>query len=58
MATTRESGYGKAVLAELSPLHRSQWHAIPDGYATIYGPRADDAICEFADALEAAEASA
>jgi len=124
MTTTQQSGHGKAVLDELSPLHRSQRRAIPDVYAgfrelhqasfapgaletrtkelialaigvvegcdgciashaqgaaragatrqeaaeaigvtflmngdppTIYGPRAYDAFCEFADAHEGAE---
>ncbi|RJS45693.1 carboxymuconolactone decarboxylase family protein [Nocardioides cavernaquae] len=127
MTTTTASPHGKAVLTELSPLHRELRRAIPDVYkgfselhrgafapgaldsrtkelialaigvvegcdgciashaqaavragatrqeaaeaigvtflmhggpATIHGPRAYDAFCEFADALEAGEAPA
>ena len=127
MVDTHGSGHGKAVLDELSPLHRSLRRAIPDVYtgfrglhqasfapgaldtkakelialaigvvegcdgciashaegaaragatrqeaaeaigvtflmkggpATIHGPRAYDAFCEFADARDAAELSA
>ena len=127
MSESPGASHGKAVLAELSPLHRQLRHAIPDVYAgfgalskaafaagalptrtkelivlaigvvegcdgciashaqaaaragatkqeaaeaigvtflmhggpaTIHGARAYDAFCEFADALEATEASA
>ena len=127
MASDHQSGHGKAVLDELSPLHRSLRRAIPDVYAgfrelhqasfapgaldtrtkelialaigvvegcdgciashaegaaragatrqeaaeaigvtflmkggpaTIYGPRAYDAFCEFADTIESTEKTA
>ena len=55
------STHGKTVLRELSPLHRELRRAIPDVYAgpaTIHGPRAYDAFCEFARAREAGESAA